>query len=115
MKNNLFKYSVLIFSICLFSTKIFAQEPPPGPGGDPLDSSVYMDSTTEIVPLQQFPIYFKRNNDESVGIFGDDSQIRLNFNQQPAIPLVVTRLQSFSSTGNLSKADYRRLKNIRTN
>ena len=112
MKTKLFKYLVLILSICLFSTKIFAQEPPPGPGGDPLYSCVCMNSTTGMVSLQPFPIYFKKNNSEGIEIYGDDSQIRSGFDQQATIPFVDTSLQSFSSTSNVSKTDYRGLKNI---
>ncbi len=84
MKNNLLKYSVLILSICLFSTKIFSQSSP-NPGADPLDTAINLGSTNGIESLQPASIDFKGNNGEKVAIDRNASQVRLSLDQQPAI------------------------------
>lgn len=85
MKKIFVSLSVLL-SVCLFSTKTFAQEVPGG-SSDGLNwtdtTGLPIDGGVTSFPAQPTGVQFTRNNGD--GTCGDKAQVRVYYNQKPTI------------------------------
>ena len=72
---------LLLLSICLFSTNLFAQGPQ-DPGKDPDDSIRNVVSTTHMMPLHSSRVYLNKYSQETKGINKNEMQEILHFELQ---------------------------------
>ena len=89
MKKKLLSFAVIVLSVCLFTTKTFAQVAPgdDGSGGTPPDGG---GTTGTTVPAQPLGYHFTRNNGD--GTCGGEAQIRLYYTTAPAVAPVLTQI-----------------------
>jgi|SRR5665647_1290951 len=84
MKKHLLNYPLLLLSICLFSTNLFAQGPQ-DPGKDPDDSTSNVVSKAHMISLLSSPVDLTKYNHETVGINKNEIQEILHFGLQTSI------------------------------
>ena len=87
MKKILFS-TVLLLSLCFFSTDTFAQDEVPGGSSDGTGGTVDGGGTT--VAVQPLAVHFIRNNGD--GTCGGLAQIRLYYSIAPTIAPVLTQI-----------------------
>lgn len=74
-------YPLLLLSICLFSTNLFAQGPQ-DPGKDPDDSTSNVASVTHKMSLHSSRVYLDKYSQETKGINKNEIQEILHFDLQ---------------------------------
>lgn len=79
-----FNYPLLLLSICLFSTNLFAQGPQ-DPGKDPDDSTSNVVSIIHKMSLHSSPVYLNKYSQETKGINKNEMQEILHFELQTSI------------------------------
>jgi hypothetical protein len=99
MKKKLLSLTVIVLSLCIFSTSSFAQIDPGG-SGDPIDPTIPPEGSGTVPSTYSFKSFtFKRNNGNGYGVCGSNAQVRVEFNPMPVMDSDIPKLTSIMYQG----------------